>query len=83
MVVPAYYASECVLQKSSLGWKKKRIGLLASHLGILDDEFEELLAAGKLSKVCSWHKNLGLRVQTHRDNSINWIAFDKEFAPFQ
>ena len=50
--------------------KKLIIGSLASHLGVLDDEFEEYLVAGKLSKVRSWYKNLGLRVKTHRDNSI-------------
>ena len=29
----------------------KRIGSLESHLGILDNEFEELLAAGKLHEI--------------------------------
>ena len=71
------------IAKIIFGKKKKRIGSLASHLGILDDEFEELLAAGKLSKLWSWYNNLGLRVQTHRDNSINWIVFEEAFAPFQ
>ena len=61
------------IAKIIFGQKKNRIGSLASHLGVLDDEFEELLAAGKLSKVRSWYKKLGMRVQTHRDNSITWI----------
>ena len=47
------------------GWGEI-ICLLASHLGILDDDFEELLAAGKLSKVRSWYKKMGLSVQTER-----------------
>ena len=58
----------------------KRIGSLASHLGILDDEFEEILTAGNLSKIWSWYNNLGLRVQTHRYHSIIWIDFDHSFA---
>ena len=65
MVVPAYYLSEYVLQTSSLGREKKRICSLTSHLGILDDEFDELLAAEKLSKVRSWNKKLGLCKQIH------------------
>ena len=63
--------------------RKKRIGSLASHLGILDDEFEEILAAGKLSKFWSWYKKLGLHVQTHIDHSISWIDFDEAFAPLK
>ena len=63
--------------------RKKRIGSLASHLGILDDEFEEVLASGKLSKIWSWYKKLRLCVQTHRDYSITWIGFDNALAPFQ
>ena len=61
----------------------KRIGSLASHLGILDDEFEEILAAGKLSKIRSWYKNLGMRVKVHEYNSITWIYFEKAFTPLQ
>ena len=38
------------------------IGPLLSHLRVLYDEFEEFLAAGKLSKVLSWFKNLGMHV---------------------
>ena len=52
----------CITEIILVGKNKKRIGSLASHLGILDDEFEELLAVGKLSKVRSWYKKLGLRV---------------------
>ena len=52
-------------------------------LGILDDEFEEFLAAGKLSKFWSWYKRLGLHLETHRNNSISWISFDEELAPLQ
>ena len=63
--------------------KRKRIGSLASHLGILDDDFEELLDSGKLSKFRSWYKKLGLRVQTLRDHSITWIDFDKALTIFQ
>ena len=80
MVVPADYSSEYELRKSSLG-EKKRIGSLASHLGILDDEFEGLLAAGKLSTFWSWYKKLGLCVKTHRDHYITRIASDEAFAP--
>ena len=49
----------------------------------MDDDFEDIIAAGKLRKVHSWYKNLGLRVQTHRDQSITWIDFDKSFDPLQ
>ena len=59
------------------------IGSLALHLGISDDEFEELFPAGKLSKVQYWYKKMRLRVQKHRDNYITCIAFDKTFAPLQ
>ena len=38
---------------------------------------------GKLIKVWSWYNNLGLFVQTHRDQSITWIDFDEEFAPLK
>ena len=60
-----------------------RIGSLATQSGVLDDEFDEFLAAWKLSKFWSWYKNLGLHVQTHRDNSITWIGFDEAFDPLQ
>ena len=83
MVVPTDYSSEYLLQKSSLGREKKRIGSLASHLGILDDEFEDIFAAGKISKVWSCYKKLGLCEQTHRYHYITWIHFDKAFAPLQ
>ena len=53
-----------------MGREKNRIGSLASNLGILDDDFEELLTAEKLSKLWYWYKNMGPRVQTHRDHSI-------------
>ena len=57
--------------KKCLGEKQKmRIGSLASHIGVLDDEFEEFLDGGELSKVRSWHKNLGLHVKTHIDSEI-------------
>ena len=77
------YSSKYVLQKYSLGRKKKRIYLLASHLGILDDEFEDLLDAGKLSKVWSWYKKLGMHVKTHGYHYITWVAFDGSCAPLQ
>ena len=67
------------LKKSYLGRKKKRVGSLASHLGVLDDDFEEIIAAGKISKVQSWYNNMGLHVQTYRDHSITWIYFDEAF----
>ena len=51
------------IAKIIFGKKKNRIGSLASHLGILYDEFEELLDAGKLSKHRSWYKNLGMRLK--------------------
>ena len=57
------------------------IGSLASHLGILDGDFGELLAAEKLRESWSWYKNLGMRVQTRRDHSITWIYFDRAFVP--
>ena len=71
------------IAKIIFGQKKKRIGSLASHIGVLDDEFEELLAAGKLSKVRSWYKNPGMCVQTHIDHYITWVAFDEAFAPLK
>ena len=49
----------------------------------MDDEFEELLDAGKLRKIRSWNNNMGLRLKTHRDHYIIWIVFDKSFAPLQ
>ena len=51
------------------------IGSLVSHPGILDDEFEELLAAEKLSKIWSWYNKLVMHVQTHIYHYITWIAF--------
>ena len=81
MVVPADYSSKYVLQKSSL--EKKRIGSFASHRGILDGEFEELLATGKLIKVHYWYKKMGIHVHINRDHSITWISFDEEFSPLQ
>ena len=64
--------------KNHLWEEKKENFSLASHLGILDDEFGEFLAAGKLSKVQSWYKNMGMSVQTHRYHSISWIYFDAQ-----
>ena len=80
-MVPADYLYEYVLQKSSLGRRKYIIGSLVSLLGIFDDEFLDLLSVGKLSKVISWYKNLGMRVQTHIYHSITFIAFDEAFTP--
>ena len=56
------FASNIVLVEK----KNIRIGVLVPNLGVLDDEFEVFLVAGKLSKVQSWYKNLGLYVQTNR-----------------
>ena len=60
-----------------------RIGSLASHLGLLDDYFEEFLSAGKLSKVRSWYNNMGLIVQTNRDAEITWIVIYEACAPLK
>ena len=38
------------------------IGPLLSHLRVLDDDFVEFLAAGKLSNVRSWFKNIVIHV---------------------
>ena len=38
------------------------IGPLLSHLRVLDDDFEEFLATGKISKVCSWFNNMAIHV---------------------
>ena len=37
-------------------------GPLLSHIRVLDDNFEEFLAAGKISKVRSWFKNMAIHV---------------------
>ena len=63
--------------------RKKRIGSLASNLGVFNFEFDELLATGNLSKFWSWYKKLGVSVQTHKDHSITCIAFYKAFTPLQ
>ena len=65
-----------MLRKSSLGKLKKRIVSLTSNLGILDDEFEELLAAGKLIKVWSWYNKLVMRVQTNIDQYMGSFLQD-------
>ena len=49
----------------------------SSHIWLLYYKFEEFLAVGKLSKVCSWHKNMGMNVQTHRYADITWIIFTR------
>ena len=77
------YSSEYILQKSSLGRENKIIGSSESHLAILDDEFEELLAAGKLIRIRYWYNKLGKRVKTHRDHYTTWITFDEVFSPLQ
>ena len=70
-MLPADYLSKYVFQKSYFGIRKKEIiGSLASHIGILDDEFEDIFDACKLSKFWSWYKDMGLHVQTHRYHSI-------------
>ena len=62
-VVPVDYLYEYVLQKSSLGREREKIiGSLASHFGILDDEFEGLLAEEDLSKIRSWYNNLEMHM---------------------
>ena len=81
MVVPADYLSEYVLKNNLWEEENKIIGSLASHLGILYDEFDDILAARKLSKVQSWQNNLGLSVQTNKDHYITWIALYKAFTP--
>ena len=49
----------------------------ASHIGVLDYEFEKFLTTDKSSKVCPWLKNLGMHVQAHSYSKINWINFYK------
>ena len=83
VLVTSYDLSEYLFLKLSLRGGLNIIGSLALHLGIFDDGFEELLAAGKLSKVWSWYKKLELCMQTHRDHSIKLIDFDKVFDPLQ
>ena len=61
----------------------ERIFSLASYLGMLHGESEELLNTGKLSKIRSWYNNLGMCVETHRDHSINWISFEDAFSPLK
>ena len=77
-MVPADYLSECLLQKSYLRGEMI-IDSLTSHIGISDDEFEDLLAEGKFSKIRSWYKNLGLRVLIHRNHSITCIDLTRHF----
>ena len=48
---PCRLLVQICIAKNNLWEEKKRIGSLASHHGILDDEFEELLDSGKLDKV--------------------------------
>ena len=74
MVVSRDYSSEYVLRKLS---EKKRIGSLASKIGILDDDFEDLLSAGNLSKYWYWCKNLGTSVQKNRYHYITSISFEE------
>ena len=78
------YSSKYLLRKLSLGGgRRNRIGSLSSHIGMLDDDLEELLAAGKLRKIWSWYNKMGLRLQKHRDHSITCIDFDEAFNNFQ
>ena len=77
MVVPADYLSKYVLQKRFLGGRGEIIGSLVSHIGVLYYCFEEILVAGKLSKVWYWYNKLGLRVRTYRDQYITWISFEE------
>ena len=52
------------------------IGSLESYCGVLDNEFEEFIATGNLIKFWSWHNNMGMYVQKHRDAEITWVFFD-------
>ena len=83
MVVPSDYSYAYILQKSFFGGEGKIIGSLSSYLGILGDEFEELLAEGYISKVQTSYNKLGLRVKTYRYHSITWIYFYEAFAPLK
>ena len=49
----------------------------------MDDEFEDIHAAGKKIKVRSWYNNLGLSLKPRRYHSINWISFDEAFYPLK
>ena len=59
------------IAKIFFGEKKNRIGSLASYLGILDDEFGELLDAWNLSKVLYWYKKLGMSVKKTKISLYN------------
>ena len=59
------------------GGRGEIIGSLVSHIGVLYYCFEEILVAGKLSKVWYWYNKLGLRVRTYRDQYITWISFEE------
>ena len=75
---PNVYVHKCFY-----GNRKMIIGSLASYIGVLYDVFEVFIAARKLSKVCSWYKNMGVHVQIHRYDGITWIVFDEVCAPLQ
>ena len=58
------------------GENKRRILFIASHLRVLDEEFEDLFSAAKLLQFPSWEKNLYLHVQNHIEGIVTCIPLD-------
>ena len=59
------------------GTEKRRIGSLASHIGLRDDEFQQLLDTAGVSKYKQWSSAFGVHVQKRVEGKLTYVALDE------
>ena len=66
------------------GSEKRRIGSLASHIGLRDSELQEMLDVAGINRHHQWSAVFGIPVQTYREGGIMHVALDEpaEKAPY-
>ena len=59
------------------GREKIRVGSLASHLGLRDEELQKRLKIAGILRYKSWESRLGVAVQSYLESDVKWLALDE------
>ena len=59
------------------GTEKRRIGSLASHMGLRDEELRQLLATAGAGYYSQWGKLFGVPVQSCSEGKLTYVALDE------
>ena len=59
------------------GREKMKVGSLASHLGLRDEELQNRLNIAGVSRYKSWGSALGVAVQSYLESDVKWLALDE------